>query len=902
VVGLLSRVGAADETLVRAGLTHLVEHLALPPAASIEAIDFNGSVDATTTSFWASGDRDAALRLIVETAARLSDPPVERISRERSIVRAEAATRSLDSWRLAMSLRFGPRRHGLVGYDELALHAAADHEVVDWARTRFTKQASALCMNGKPPDGLEIALLEGAAHPPPEPLPIEYVTYPAVFPYAHDGTVALSLLVDRTYATMAVLRIGVARLRQQLRYQLGTSYGVDFRYEPLDCERAHVLVWADALAEGTKTTRDQMIGALEELAYLGPTPAELERDYAETRRDIISGSGPFTQLWAEARAGVYGMPAGSFEEDMRELREVEPQDAADALAAGLESTLLLLPTGTAAPGGRFSEYPLRSPRTFDGRRLKPVKNSGIDPGDRLLVGDDGVALEGEGWSRVVPFDSCLALQRWDDGSRGVWSDDGFFVLVEPWRWQKGDSVSAAIDAAVPPALWVEMSDRPTSVDSPELDEALASGDVDREIGLLRDELERRPGNVELWHRLVRALARSERWDEALEAADAAKGLDPRDWWAHGQRGLALVRLGHRADAIAALSESVRLSPGGERALVDAAWLISQAGDHRRAERYATRAVELHPEGASAWFALAAVHDDAGDLAAAEPAYRRALELEPETSMWHNSVGWLLIRTGRMTEGLAALRRAFELDPSNKRAQGNLATAYALSGRRDEATTVRRELAAAELATAKRDSEAQPMSAAPARREAAQLIRLGRPEEALAAAHRALALDPASPDSIELALHASMNTGRQDDARSLLHRLVAASGRREGSFADAAEYAALLDEPDVAAAEAVRYREVMTRPSEAERVEGYGAAASGDWDDARRHFRAALARRSTDCCAQTWLGLAESRLGHRSEAVHAAGRAEALAMCECAARRALRGALKTPAPGEPPAEI
>ena len=255
----------------------------------------------------------------------------------------------------------------------------------------------------------------------------------------------------------------------------------------------------------------------------------------------------------------------------------------------------------------------------------------------------------------------------------------------------------------------------------------------------------------------------------------------------------------------------------------------------------------------------------------------------------------------MTEGLAALTRAFELDPRNKRAQRNLATAYALSGRRDEAATIRRGLANAELATARRDSEAQPTSAAPARREAAQLIRLGRPEEALAAAQRALALDPASPDSIELALQASLITGRRDDARALLHRLVSASGRREGSFADAAELAVLLGEPTVAAAEADLYREVTTRPSEAERVKGYSAAASGDWHDARRHFREALARRSTDCCAQTWLGLADHRLGHRTEAVHAADRAEALSMCECAARRALRDALKTPTPGELPAE-
>src|SRR5439155_1425558 len=187
LAGLLFRVGYADETVRLGGVTHLVEHLALP-VGPIAGADFNGTVDMLTTVMWVAGHRDETLDAIAAVARRLTDPPRAKI---------------------------------------------------------------------------------------PRPDPIAYVGYPSVYPRGFDGGVAVAMECPRAHATSAALRIGIKRLRAQLRAEAGTTYGVDWQYEPLGRDRAHVLIWADCLQADVESTRNRMLGVLEELALSGPTADEL---------------------------------------------------------------------------------------------------------------------------------------------------------------------------------------------------------------------------------------------------------------------------------------------------------------------------------------------------------------------------------------------------------------------------------------------------------------------------------------------------------------------------------------------------------------------------------------------------------------------------------------------------
>ena len=147
---LLFRVGVADESMRAGGVSHLVEHLALP-SSPISGIDLNGTVDMLTTHFWGQGQPEPALDLIAQIAASLADPPLARLPRERSILKAEAAQRPSSHWHNALSLRYGPVAHGLGIYEEYGVTAATDEQVAEWAATRFTKGNAILYLTGPPP-------------------------------------------------------------------------------------------------------------------------------------------------------------------------------------------------------------------------------------------------------------------------------------------------------------------------------------------------------------------------------------------------------------------------------------------------------------------------------------------------------------------------------------------------------------------------------------------------------------------------------------------------------------------------------------------------------------------------------------------------------------------------------
>jgi predicted Zn-dependent peptidase len=85
---LVFRVGRADEIASTTGISHLVEHLALPAEVG-EPVDYNGSVDNLFTRFSASGEPAEVHRFLERVTARLAELPAERIPTERRILLAE---------------------------------------------------------------------------------------------------------------------------------------------------------------------------------------------------------------------------------------------------------------------------------------------------------------------------------------------------------------------------------------------------------------------------------------------------------------------------------------------------------------------------------------------------------------------------------------------------------------------------------------------------------------------------------------------------------------------------------------------------------------------------------------------------------------------------------------------
>jgi zinc protease len=82
------RVGSADEQLAHRGLTHLTEHLAMPPHRR-HHFECNATVEEARTVFWAHGSEDEVSTFLAATCAQLSSPPLDRLEAERGILRTE---------------------------------------------------------------------------------------------------------------------------------------------------------------------------------------------------------------------------------------------------------------------------------------------------------------------------------------------------------------------------------------------------------------------------------------------------------------------------------------------------------------------------------------------------------------------------------------------------------------------------------------------------------------------------------------------------------------------------------------------------------------------------------------------------------------------------------------------
>jgi predicted Zn-dependent peptidase len=447
--GLVFRVGRSDETLALSGVTHVVEHLALP-VERVAGIEFNGAVLGQFTAFWAEGEPAGVLELLERVARSLRALPLDRLETERGILLTEASGWQPTPASGLAALRFGAAGHGLVGHPELGLHRLAADEVAAWAAERFAGAAAAVHIAGTPPRGLRLELPDGERRPAPEPEALPMIRFPCAYTGGPSGGVALSFVAPRSPELAVAVSVAEGRLERRLRHELGLSYHVHCLGDPLGAASIHGVLGADCLDARAPEAAAALVGVLEELAMEGPTAAELERDLADARRRALDPREAAGAASFHALEALLGRPFRPLAELLALRAAVTSAGAAAALAAALDSALLVTPAATAPAG--FGEFPRWSEEVVTGRRHRAA---GLHlPGSAgrrtaLVVGEDGVSVvTPTGAAATVRFADCVALQRWPDGSRTLWGRDGAWLAVEPSAWRRGGDAVEAIDAAV----------------------------------------------------------------------------------------------------------------------------------------------------------------------------------------------------------------------------------------------------------------------------------------------------------------------------------------------------------------------------------------------------------------------------------------------------------------------
>ena len=472
VVGVIFRVGRSDEEFAQGGVSHLIEHLAIPPRR-YPNVDVNGTVTGNETMFWAgAGSRDDALAAFGGILEGLAELPLQRLEAERQILLTEAASSGSDPVSSAAALRFGAHGHGLGAYTEFGLYRLEAADVERWWRTYFSAGNAALWMTGRPPRGFRVPLLAGDRRPAREPEPIADVRFPAHHPDGASGGVSAALLVERSFAANAIADIAEDRLRQRLRFERGLSYGVNAVYDRLSPGHAHCVFWADCLDQRAAAVRDDLLSTLRVLSEEGPTLDELREGTESLRKAVSDPANAGTFTYGFASDELVGARRLTVEELVEGRAAVRPEDAARVLSESLETLLLTTPESAGALVEGFERYPLTSPKRVAGRAHRPrgLNLRGDLRKARLVVADEGISIISPSDEAItVLFADCCAVLRWPDGNRVLWGKDGFMLEVVPDLWRGSAEVVRTIDATLVEDLVIpmerELEERSAAVDS-----------------------------------------------------------------------------------------------------------------------------------------------------------------------------------------------------------------------------------------------------------------------------------------------------------------------------------------------------------------------------------------------------------------------------------------------------
>ena len=477
--GLVFRVGQADESLPRRGITHLVEHLALH-RLGLTDYHSNGATGPTLTHFFLEGDAGDVVAFLRSVCASLGDLPLDRLPRERDILETEQAGRgrpSLPVW------RYGAQGYGLTSYPEWGVERVGGEEVAAWAAEWFTRDNAALWFAGeRMPAGLELALPPGTRRPPPSPSSALPAT-PAWYANGH-GEVVLDMVVRRSAAASAFGSVLGREMFRVLRQEGGWSYTAGASYDPRDGGHAEITAYADSHPD----KEDAVVGAFIEL-LAGMGAGRIRDESVASARERSAERFAQPDVDADIVAGwaadlLLGGRTESLDELRAEAAAVTTDDVREVARVALADALLMVPEGQKADWAGYSAAPSYSRHAVPGQSYPAID----DPEVELIVGRDGVCVRTRNGPRTVRFDHCAARLDWPDGRRVFIGEDGISVTVEPTLFRLDAEGRAGLDVRVAAARVIPRPARDReSIPQPEA----AAEPVTRQAGPRMPRLQRR---------------------------------------------------------------------------------------------------------------------------------------------------------------------------------------------------------------------------------------------------------------------------------------------------------------------------------------------------------------------------------------------------------------------------
>jgi predicted O-linked N-acetylglucosamine transferase (SPINDLY family) len=171
-----------------------------------------------------------------------------------------------------------------------------------------------------------------------------------------------------------------------------------------------------------------------------------------------------------------------------------------------------------------------------------------------------------------------------------------------------------------------------------------------------------------------ALADSGRIAEAIAALSDCVRLKPDFAEAHNNLGNALKCAGRLEDAAAAYQNAVRSRPDCAEIYLNIASLLKDLKRYDEAARACQESIRLKPALADAYGILASILLEAGELDQAIAVYGQLLRLRPNDAGAHSNIGVALRAKGKFDDAILAHQAAIRLRPDYAEAYYNLGNA------------------------------------------------------------------------------------------------------------------------------------------------------------------------------------------------------------------------------------
>lgn len=446
---LIFRVGSADEQLSHAGITHLVEHLALYRMASQPtAFSYNAAVEQLSTAFWARGTPDEVGDYLSRVCTALQDLPLERLPDEVRVLQAERADSAPLVDRM-LAVRFGAITYGLRAYPELGLGAVDGNAVREWSRRWFVRRNCALAFVGEMPGELSLELPEGdsPASVPSSGRKLRLPGWKAI----GEGAIAVTAIGPRSTEAFVALACAQRSLSDRLRRDQGMAYAVKAVIEPLYGSLAHVALWTSTATEDSEEGLTSFTDTLLRLLAEGPDAALLDAVKEARRRSIADADQAPARLAQRALDHLTEVPAVSDQTQMQEIDAITVERIAAVSSEWSRTAILFTPDATkpACDTMTLRALPIWSERRLHGRRFVRATSQRLGAQQVYASAEGVMAVTDAERVLTIPFDECVAMVVPSPKDRVLYGADSTFLFLHAEDWRDWTGLARMIDQGVP---------------------------------------------------------------------------------------------------------------------------------------------------------------------------------------------------------------------------------------------------------------------------------------------------------------------------------------------------------------------------------------------------------------------------------------------------------------------